>query len=184
MITKKLIYVSLATIGLLSSQLPAVAGEEARGLDAENAETRAQPFDVNLALDSGELRGEQAGEFTVAEASEWNVDAYEESANIQTATPRGGKPGPRGGHSSTYGNTRYYSAGGHSSTYGNTQYYSGGGHSSTYGNTEYYSNGGHASSYGNTTYYSNGGHASTYGNTTYFSNGGHCSTYGSTEYCS
>lgn len=174
-----LLFASLVTIGLASAQLQAQAAEErSLELQPETGEVAATPFDENLAMVQRLDLADNAADFDTAE--------LEDLLDLQAGTAKKKVPGrpPRGGHSSTYGNSSYYSGGGHSSTYGNSTYYSNGGHSSTYGNSTYYSNGGHSSTYGNSTYYSNGGHSSTYGNTTYFSNGGHCSTYGSSQYCS
>jgi hypothetical protein len=182
----KLFTVSLATIGLVSTQLSALASEES-SLDftSDNAETRVRPVDVNLALDSG--GGE---EFAIDESTEWNAEAFEGSLSLEAgvgrkkpAAPHGGRPAPRGGSSSTYGGTTFYSKGGSSSSYGGTTFYSRGGSSSTYGGTTFYSQGGSSSTYGGTTFYSDGGSSSTYGGTTFFSKGGSCSSYGGTSFC-
>lgn len=176
-----LLFASLVTIGLASAQLQAKAAEErAPELQPEAGEVSAVPFDENLAM-------VQRLDLADSAADEFDVSALEELIDLQASrTAKKKAPGrpPRGGSSSTYGNSSYYSGGGSSSTYGNSTYYSNGGSSSTYGNSTYYSNGGSSSTYGNSTYYSNGGSSSTYGNTTYFSNGGSCSTYGNSQYCS
>ncbi len=191
-----LLFASLVTIGLASAQLQAKAAEErAPELQPEAGEVSAVHFDENLAT-------VQRLDLADSAADEFDTSGLEELVDLQTSRTRKRKmPGrpPRGGSSSTYGNSTYYSNGGSSSTYGNSTYYSKGGSSSTYGNSTYYSKGGSSSTYGdstyyskggssstyvNSTYYSNGGSSSTYGNTTYFSNGGSCSTYGSSQYCS
>jgi hypothetical protein len=199
-----LFYLSLASIGLLSSSLLAQANEwqEARNDLPADLDQKAAVWDENLALVQGDFEVEDeavsADETASFESELAGNQSLSDLMNIEARTgakrvvkkPLARRKTPariaprKPVHYSAGRKTTRRSYSNSSESYGDTTYYSSGSSSYSSGDDTYYSRGGSSTSYGGTTFYSNGGIGQTYGPTTFYSNGGIGTTYGPTTFFS